>query len=113
MPAPTTSRQPLTSADLDAFEQHDEWLGFGFIGERSRARETVAAGDSDYRMSVDSLAEIDTIVLRLASERGWSVERLFAWANSRDGRFAGDELFGSYHVTDRSVEFVRSTMKGY
>lgn len=78
--APAT---PLTSATLDALTEHDEWLGFGYLGERQLDRRTPA-----------EVAAADAVVLDHANRRGLTVEQLFTWANSKDGRWFGDCMFG-------------------
>lgn len=91
MPATTTA--PLTTADLDAFEQHDEWLGYGYIGARKNAIE--AAMSEEPGFTAERIAVADEMVLFHANRLGWSRERFFEWANSKAGRWTGDVLLGS------------------
>lgn len=92
-----TARQPLNSADLDAFEDHDEWLGFGFIGGRKNAREAIDAETTAFEsgFSLEQMQVADNMVLFHANRLGWSRDRFFAWANSREGRWVADILIGS------------------
>lgn len=81
--ATATKRRELTVEDIEAGMDNDEWLGFGYLGERSRERR--AAQDRG-----------DAMVLAEANRRGWTPERLFTWLNSRDGRHFGDLAFGGW-----------------
>jgi len=76
----------LTVADLDAGLQRDDYLGFGYLGERRNFFST-------YGMSVvPQIEAADTLVLFLANAHGYDAERLFEWANSKSGRWAGEIL---------------------
>lgn len=72
----------LTRADLDACEADPRWLGWGYLGERSRCGSTAR------------VRAADGAVLRVANERGWTREALFHWCNGKAGRWFGDEAFG-------------------
>lgn len=79
----------LTTADIEAGYANDEWLGFGYLGERShRTRSEQDRGDA--------------FLLRYAAERRWTRDELFTFANSRDGRWFGDLVFGGWD--DAEVE---------
>ena len=88
-----TAATALTTADLDAFEQHDEWLGFGYIGARKNAIEAIMSEESGF--TAEALAVADEMVLFHANRLGWTRDQFFEWANSRAGRWAGDILIGS------------------
>ena len=76
----------LTVADLDAGLQRDDWLGFGYLGERKNFF-------ANYGMSVvPQIAAADAFVLKHANARGWTADDLFAWANSKNGRWTGEDL---------------------
>lgn len=74
----------LTVADFDKMTTNEKWLGFGYLGERRNAlesgRDTTAADES-------AIAE--------ANRLGLTVEELFEWANSKNGRWYGDCWFGA------------------
>jgi hypothetical protein len=73
----------LTITDLDRAANDDRYLGWGYLGERSRQDDATLVAAADQR------------VIDLANERGWDYEDLFAWANSKLGRWFGDGVFGS------------------
>lgn len=77
----------LTTDDIEAGLDHPDFGGFGYLGERSRQGR--AAQDRG-----------DAVVLREANARGWDREQLFAWTNSRDGRWFGDNAFGGWDDAD-------------
>ena len=74
--------QTRTPAIFDTFAQLDDFLGFGYIGER---RNWIAEG-------MDTSAA-DALALDMAA--GCSDDALFAWANSKDGRWFADCALGS------------------
>jgi hypothetical protein len=78
----------MTRTDIEAGLEDERWLGWGYLGERSRTDDTAAA---------------DALVLRFAAERGWDAEDLFHWANSKDGRWFGDWAFGGFDLNDQPV----------
>lgn len=78
------------------FTSRDEWIGFGYLGERSNWLDRDAA----------AVAAADAQALRIAADAGWDVERLFAWANSKDGRWYGDVALGCGNLAE-AAEYVR------
>ena len=77
-----------TTATLDSFTTRDDFAGFGYTGERDRARTA-----NEERPAIDtSLA--DTALLDAALARTWDTERLFAFCNSKVGRWYADDVFG-------------------
>ena len=73
-----------TTADFDKMATKDEWLGFGYLGERKNQRE----------MGRDT-TEADEKAIAEANRLGLTDEELFDWANSKNGRWYGDCMFGS------------------
>ena len=76
-----TTTSTRTPAIFDKFAQRDEFLGFGYIGERARAIESgwdVTAADALALDMGDTLTD----------------EALFAWGNSKDGRWFADCALG-------------------
>jgi hypothetical protein len=72
----------FTTADLDKMYRNDEWLGFGYLGER--------------RNHTDAEVEAaDAKALEDANNNSLTAEELFDWANSKDGRWYGDCMFGN------------------
>jgi hypothetical protein len=90
----------LTITDLAKAAQDDRWLGWGYLGERSRQDNAVLVEAADQR------------VIDLANERGWTYEELFAWANSKLGRWFGDGVFGqeALRFDDRIDRAVRENL---
>lgn len=66
---------------FDQMTESDEWLGFGYLGERSHAIENG---------QTDEVAAADAFLLAL----NLTDKQLFTWANSKDGRWFGDAVFG-------------------
>ena len=77
-----SATQVLTVDDLDRMEHDPRWLGFGYLGGRSNAP------DADRAL-------VDAEVLRIANDRSMDYEGLFAWANSKTGRWFADTTFGN------------------
>lgn len=85
MDAAMTFPGELTVADLDRAARDDRWLGFGYLGERQRRREDIAA----------RVAEVDAALIDWANLVAWTYEDLLRWANSAMGRHFGDVTLGS------------------
>ncbi len=82
------------SADVfDRFAMRDGFLGFGYIGERRSALEAIATGEWPASAAAD-VAAADQAVLEAAASRGWDEDRLFDWANSKNGRWFADLALG-------------------
>lgn len=79
----------LTTADLRKASNDERWLGFGYLGERARQDDLVLCEAVDQR------------IIDAANDAGWEYEDLFAWANSKLGRWLGDAMFGSSVRFDR------------
>lgn len=88
---------PLTIDDLLAGYDNPDWLGFGYLGER---RSALSSTDEECPPQPERVAEADVLVLEVANDRGWTVDVLFAWCNSRPGRHFGDYLFGGSEGND-------------
>lgn len=97
-----------TAQIFEAFAQRDEHLGYGYIGERRMALESVEDGEASERLGMQ-VRVADEAVLAFADDAGWSDEELFAWANSKDGRFYADVMFGDSGVGawHRAQRYVR------
>lgn len=93
--ATSTAPRTLTRNDLKGMHNADNWLGYGYLGERHNylAREeelaiiTPEAADA-------FLAEVDQVVLDDANAHGYSYDDLFEWANSKNGRWFADVVLG-------------------
>lgn len=73
----------MSTTILDQFASRDEWLGFGYLGERARTD-----------VGSDVVAAVDEFVCSEADRLGMTQAELFAWANSKDGRYFGDVVLG-------------------
>lgn len=81
----------LTTADLDRMSEDDRWLGFGYLGERRNQR--FAAIEATGRAQLEAMtlvSRMDADVVEEANLEGLSYDELFAWANSKDGRWFAD-----------------------
>jgi len=82
----TKANTPTLTVDiLEGFYDHPDWLGFGYLGVRQTNMAT-AAGRAKADMA-------DTAILTFANLQGWTEGELFAWANSKVGRWYGEEFF--------------------
>jgi hypothetical protein len=66
---------------FDRFANRDDFLGFGYIGSRQS-------------FTAEEVAPVDAAILDIAEGLGWDEERLFEWANSKDGRWFADTALG-------------------
>jgi hypothetical protein len=85
----TTKTKPLTRDDLEALYDHDEWGGYGYLGEREYATRTEAG-----RKQAEAA---DALILDYANSHGWTREVLFRWVDSKNGRWLGEEFFRMGH----------------
>ncbi|MGQ3384499.1 hypothetical protein [Glutamicibacter sp. TV12E] len=86
----------ITTADLDQMTTREDWLGFGYLGERRNMQlddETENFTPEEARALV---AKADTMVLDRANELEMTADQLFdQWANQRVGRWYADCWFGA------------------
>jgi hypothetical protein len=66
---------------FEAMERDERWGGFGYLGGR---RNALAEGHADL------VADVDARILAATLGEGWTAEELFAWANSKRGRWLAD-----------------------
>jgi len=88
----------LTPDVFDEFTRDDRWLGFGYLGGR---RNTLASTDP---VSPHLVEAVDRRVVDWANYYGWTRDELFAWANSKAGRWFADVMFGSHVRVDTDFE---------
>lgn len=81
---------------FDTMRDDRRWGGFGYLGMR---RSRLESTDPEAPPEPERVAETDAAILNLATERGWDYERLFEWADSKNGRWFADAMFG----TDEAV----------
>ena len=87
-----TRREALTVADIEAGYDHDEWLGFGYLGQRRLATD-VSDGESQPLEVIEArIGVADEMVLFHANRLGWSAADLFTWMNSKYGRWTAELL---------------------
>jgi hypothetical protein len=78
---------------FDVLAERDEWLGYGYLGERQNVLEAAATGGLPAALT-DRVAAADAFLIEHAARLGWSTDRLFEWANSKAGRWFADDVFG-------------------
>ena len=83
------------SSIFDTFAQRDDFLGFGYIGGRTNAADAIASGE----WTSADIAGADAAVLKVAADLGWDEDRLFMWANSKDGRWFADMALGCNDIS--------------
>lgn len=88
----TNTTNNLTTADLDRMANDDRWLGFGYLGER---RNLLTSTDPEAPANPTLVEATDQRVIDAANGWGWTYDELFAWANSKNGRWFADMIFGS------------------
>lgn len=74
-------RHMLTIEDIERSYEDERWLGWGYLGGRKHLTEGVERDAAD------------AIVLDYANDHGWDYETLFAWLNSKPGRWFADDPF--------------------
>lgn len=76
----------LTTELFNQMAEDDRWLGFGYLGERANFLE----GNGD----VEVVTDADEKAIAEANVMGLDEDELFEWANSKNGRWYGDCMFG-------------------
>jgi hypothetical protein len=89
------ARKLLTTADLDAMHEHEDWAGHGYLFERT------------YH-DPEEVAAADYMILTFANEIGMTDHELFEWANSKAGRWFGDVVFSGGNKYDAAMYLPRS-----
>lgn len=92
----------LTVEDLDRAAQSDYWNGWGYLGERLRARDE---SDPECRIDPSVVARVDQFAIQVANEQGWGFPELLAWCDSKYGRWYADTAYP--HATDRDLRVAR------
>ena len=80
----TTTTATTAGHLFDRFANDDRFLGFGYIGERRNFLDADA----------ERVAEADETILEHVRDMGWTADELFAWGNSKDGRWFSDMALG-------------------
>jgi hypothetical protein len=96
-----------TYRTFDAMTDDPNWLGFGYLGGRSNYLHEYDPECLAEMSSTDRaihVAHIDGVIVRHAAARGWTDVELFAWANSKNGRWFADTAFGG---TDADLDKAR------
>lgn len=94
----TNTTATVTSFTIDRCAGDERWLGFGYLGERQHATD-------------EQRQHADALLCEIANDHGWGYETLFAFVNSKRGRWYGDCLFGGYS-DGQAVEQVRLWTEG-
>lgn len=87
-----TTATRLTTDNIEAGYDDDKWQGFGYLGAREGAIQSIEAGE--WNGDLANIAAADQAVLDHANAKGWSTGRLFAFLNGRAGRHFADTAFG-------------------
>lgn len=77
---------------FDRMTQDDRFLGWGYLGDRGRFLRDPDPGSA---ITLDLIVEADEAILEVVRDMGWTYDDLFAWANSKDGRWFADMAFGA------------------
>lgn len=85
----TTTTSTAASSTFDRMTHDDRWLGLGYLGERHHALDN---SDPEAPAQPALVEFADTFVLDVTID--WTADELFHWANSKDGRWFGDLVFG-------------------
>ena len=91
----------ITTQTIESMKHHDEWGGFGYLGERENVRDAVKSGERPVE-DLQRVADVDELVAAYANKNGITFGRLFRWANSRPGRHFADCMFGWGDSLDRA-----------
>lgn len=87
-----TSTPSLADDVFDQMTTDPRWLGFGYLGGRCNALSTT---DPESPAQPERVAATDRLILDRVRQHGWGYDRLFTWANSKDGRLLAEAMFGS------------------
>lgn len=82
----------LTIDDIEAGYEHDDWQGHGYLGARQHTATTRKG-----RARVDAA---DEALLARANAQGWTADELFAFVNSKAGRWYGEDATGTSGFLD-------------
>lgn len=80
----------LTTQDIEKAANDERWLGFGYLGGR---RTMLTSTDPEAPADAALVAVVDEQLIAYANVHGWDYEDLFAWANSKNGRWFADSMF--------------------
>lgn len=86
----TTKTAALTVKNIEDAYFHNDWHGFGYLGERRNAIQALESGE----WTIDNISEADEMALKIANGKGWTPARFFDWLNSKDGRWYADIMLG-------------------
>lgn len=79
----TTKTSRRTVSEFNLMYLNEEWLGFGYLGERRNQTDDRLVRTADVK-AIDE-----------ANRLGLTHAELFDWANSKNGRWYGDCMFGN------------------
>lgn len=92
------STTALTRKDIDIMTQDERWLGYGYLQGREIM---LTSTDSEAPADPQRVANVERQILAVVNKRGWDYEQMFEWANSKNGRWFADSVYGC----DESVEY--------
>jgi hypothetical protein len=82
--------QTTATQTFDRMTGDNRWLGFGYLGERDHMLNST---DPDQR------------ILEVTAD--WTADELFHWANSKDGRWFADMVFGCDDTFEHAARYIR------
>lgn len=98
----------LTTDDIHRAADDDRWAGYGYLGERRNHFAGANERGLSPQLADAEITVADQIVIAHANAQGWTYEDLFAWANSKNGRYFADEIFGGMgQLADRLARVER------
>jgi len=87
----TVNVNATATRKFDAMMSHDDWQGYGYLGERDNAKTDTDPGS---RIPAERIDNTDRKLVEYAAIHGVSDDTLFEWANSKSGRWFADMSFG-------------------
>ena len=90
-----TTTAPTASSVFNAMSAHPDYLGWGYLNERRSAG----------RWNTDRVRVADEAALERMA--GWTDDERFAWANSKLGRWYGEEAIHGGSVARAVTRYIR------
>jgi hypothetical protein len=94
--------QTTATQTFDRMTGDNRWLGFGYLGERDHMLNST---DPDSPAQPELVATTDQRILEVTAD--WTADELFHWANSKDGRWFADMVFGCDDTFEHAARYIR------
>lgn len=103
---------------MENFQHHDDYGGYGYIGERERFVQrmlTPEVDSDDPDTMMERLMEADRMIMDTMQQNAWDMEILFQFANSKHGRHFADDMLHArgqhgQRILEKFQEDPRSTV---